>query len=225
MFRRRTPRPLPSRVRELLWPRAGWRRWGQYLAHRIKRMPGTPHGIASGLACGAAVSCAPLPGLHFFLAALMAVLMRGNPVAGAVGTAFGNPWTFPILWGVSYRVGHAMTPGTAGDPLDTGEIVALMADLTRAVLHLDASLLAERVLPVWTPTMLGSLPVGLVVWVAVYVPFRSFIARYRERRRQRTAAHRAARHHPHATVAVPPSLLTESTTPRRERRSGHSAGD
>jgi len=186
MFRRRSQQSPISRIREVLWPRAGWRRWATYLAHRVKRLPGTPHRIAAGLAAGAAVSCAPLPGVHFLLALLLAVATRGSPLASAIGTAFGNPWTFPFLWGAAHSIGVAMTPGAdAGQTLGAGDIAELLVILPKALLTLDMSVLSERIMPVWQPMMVGSVPLGLTVWVVVYLSARRAVAGYRARRNAR----------------------------------------
>ncbi|WP_168220332.1 DUF2062 domain-containing protein [Azospirillum thermophilum] len=183
MFRRRMRQPFRARVREFLWPRSGWRRWAAYLGHRVRRMPGTPHRIAAGLAAGAAVSCAPLPGVHFLLAVLLALATRGSPLASAIGTAFGNPWTFPILWGAAHRLGDAMLP-SAGGAGSAGEadVGGLAAALTQAFLSFDPAVVSERLLPVWYPAMVGSLPIGLAVWILVYLLARRAVESHRSQR-------------------------------------------
>lgn len=194
MFRRRTRRSLPDRIRESLWPRAGWRRWTTYLTHRVRRMPGTPHRIAAGLAAGAAVSCAPLPGVHFLLAVVLALATRGSPLTSLIGTAFGNPWTFPILWGAAYRIGAAVVPGASADATPGAtEFGDLLRVVPGTLASLDLSTLAERLLPVWLPAMAGSLPLGLAVWIAVYASSRRAVAAYRKRR----------------TAALPPASPSE----------------
>ena len=40
----------------------------------------------------------PFVGFHFVLAAITAWIVRGNILASAIGTAAGNPWTFPFIW-------------------------------------------------------------------------------------------------------------------------------
>ena len=87
MFKRRHPLRLIRRVREFVWPRGGWRRAALYIVHRLGRLPGTPYRVAAGFACGAAVSFTPFMGFHFVGAALLALLIRGNVIASAIGTA------------------------------------------------------------------------------------------------------------------------------------------
>ena len=50
-----------------------------------------------GVSAGVFISFLPIPGFHFLLAALVAWCLAGNVVASALGTAFGNPLTFPVI--------------------------------------------------------------------------------------------------------------------------------
>jgi uncharacterized protein (DUF2062 family) len=106
VFKRRDSPPLASRLRQLLFPRRGWRRGIEYLGHRVRRLPDTPHRIALGFACGVYASFTPFFGLHFFLAVALARILRGNMVSSLVGTAVGNPLTFPLIASVSLTLGR-----------------------------------------------------------------------------------------------------------------------
>jgi hypothetical protein len=77
------------KLRNMLWPRMGLRRYGTYLRKRVMRLSASPHAIAAGVASGAAVSMFPLIGLHFFLGFVLAYVTRGNMLAAAFGTAWG----------------------------------------------------------------------------------------------------------------------------------------
>ena len=35
----------------------------------------------------------------------LAWILRGSMAAAIIGTLFGNPWTFPFIWYLSYEVG------------------------------------------------------------------------------------------------------------------------
>ncbi len=89
----------------------GWRRMGVYLVKRLTRLPGTPHSIAAGFACGTAISFTPFMGLHTVLSVLLSFLVRGNYLAAMAGTLVGNPWTFPFIWVASAKLGHALLGG------------------------------------------------------------------------------------------------------------------
>lgn len=108
MFDRRHKRTKTQNAREMLWPSMGWKRTARYVKHRVHRLPGSAYSIASGMACGAGVSFTPYFGCHFFLAMGWAWLVRGNMIASLIGTAFGNPITFPFLMLTSYNVGRAI---------------------------------------------------------------------------------------------------------------------
>ncbi|HEU0222394.1 MAG TPA: DUF2062 domain-containing protein, partial [Paracoccaceae bacterium] len=92
-------------------PRKGWRRGFEYLGHRVKRLPDTPHRIALGFALGALVSFSPFFGFHFLYAALLAWIFRGNIIAGLIGTVVGNPFTFPAIAAGSLGLGRWILGG------------------------------------------------------------------------------------------------------------------
>ncbi len=176
MFRRRDKPGWGSRIREILWPRKGWHRAGAYFAHRVKRLPGSPYSIAAGFACGAAMSFTPFIGFHFFGAALLAWLIGGNFIASALGTAVGNPWTFPFIWVLIYRIGCWMLGWEIGHALPDELSIEYIFDEPRAIL---------------LPMFLGSLPAGLVVWFALFWPVRSVVANYQKMRHHRRHKRRA----------------------------------
>jgi uncharacterized protein len=184
MFRRRTPLGRFARLGVWIRPRGGWRRALRYIGHRLGRMSESPHRIAAGLATGVAVSVTPLLGVHVALAALLALALRGNLMAALLGTLFGNPWTLPVIWVLSYRIGLWLLPSPEGADA-TPHFVSMFADLTRAALSLDGRLFVAEVWPVLRPMLAGSVPLALAAWIAVYAVARAMIGGYRERRRLR----------------------------------------
>lgn len=148
----------------------GWRRAGRYYAIRIKRLPGTPYSIACGFACGAAVSFTPFIGFHFILAAMVAWVMRGNIIASAIGTAVGNPWTFPFIWAGVYWLGTTILGYERGQELP--------AELTIGVIF-------EQPTTILLPMIVGGVPAGLVVWLIFFIPLRRVISNYQHHRRVR----------------------------------------
>ena len=170
---RRHPAPWRHKLQALVWPRAGWQRASRYLVKRFQRLPGSPHAIAAGLASGIAVSFTPLLGFHFALAFAIAWTVRGSMLAAAGATLVGNPWTFPALFAVSYRVGCYvldLTPAAA----------ALLADLSW-----KTSL--DHMWRLFWPTMVGSVPVGAAAWLISYLVLVRVTALIQQRRRQRIA--------------------------------------
>ena len=172
MFKRRTKHGILIRLRGFVWPHIGWRRAGAYFYYRLMRLKGSPHAIATGFACGAAVSFTPFIGLHFVFSAALAWLARGNVLAALLGTAVGNPWTFPFIWLGIYRVGCAIMGCDAGDGLPES---------------LDIFVVMENPMKVLLPMFLGSIPVGAVAWLVVYWPVRRLVVKYKELRERRRA--------------------------------------
>ncbi|MCH9012318.1 MAG: DUF2062 domain-containing protein [Proteobacteria bacterium] len=169
MLGRRHPLPIYRRVREFVWPSGGWRRASLYIAHRLRRLPGTPYRIAAGFACGAAISFTPFIGFHFVGAALLSTLLRGSLLASAIGTVVGNPWTFPFIWTWIYALGQWLLGG---------EVVSELP----AVLSL--TYIFDRPLDVLWPMTVGGVPTSVAAWFAFFWPVRGAVAEYQHARRR-----------------------------------------
>lgn len=196
LFRRRVPKPFLHRAREYIWPSAGFRRAFMYLWHRLARMPGSHSSVAAGFAAGVSVSFLPLNGLHFGLAALLAVMTRGSVLASAVGTFVGNPWTFPAMWLADYWLGNLMLGEGFHHGAHALEFSAVFHALWEGIRHLDMAHLAENVWPIWWPMMVGSVPLAVISWFATYLPLRRAMTGYhhlRGLRRLEKLAERARR--------------------------------
>lgn len=162
LFKRRNTPSRIEQARVLLWPRRSFGRSMQYFFMRVLRVNATPYAIAIGVACGAFASFTPLLGLHFFLAFGFAYILRGNLIAAAIGTAVGNPITFPFIWAFTFRVGRVML----GEPVHHEAEPQLDGPSAYTV---DAiSGFVERTWPVIKPMLVGSVPLGLTAAVACY---------------------------------------------------------
>ena len=204
MFRRRKPLPLLRWLQGLLWPRTGWRRFFVYYLKRLTRLSGTPHSIAAGVACGAAISFTPLVGLHILLGALLALIVRGNLLAVVAGTLVGNPWTFPFMWLASYEVGQYLLGGRVGGsqpiPWSFADVAGYAAEAARQVAAAGPWTTAKRLAAearwvVW-PMLVGSIPLGIVTGLLIYFPLARAIGFYQlarlRRREKRGRRDRAA---------------------------------
>lgn len=186
LFKRRNQQPVHHRVGNLIWPRMGWRRVLVYLWHRIARLHGTPHTIAGGFACGAAVSFLPFVGAHFVLAALASWLSRSNIVAGLIGTGVGNPWTFPFIWWWVYTLGSKMGVGTGASGVEP-DFLAIFTKLPGVVMNallnfqIDSAYF-ENVWAVMLPMIVGSIPTFIMVWISTYLLLKPLVAAYQARR-------------------------------------------
>ena len=199
VFKRRNRRPFWGQVRDALYPRRGWRRAIEYIGHRIKRLPDTPHKIAIGFACGVFVSFSPLFGLHFLVAAMAAVMVRGNVLASLLGTFFGNPVTFPFIATISYRTGQMFFDSSATDG-SFRSIKNAIVDGFSGIWHSLLSIfrLSE---PAWSdvgnffsavfmPYLIGGIIPGVICGIASYILARPIVAAYQKRRRSKLAKRR-----------------------------------
>lgn len=152
----------------------------RYLYHRTVRLRGTPHAIAMGIAAGVFVSWTPLIGLHFVSAFAIAFLFGGNFVAAALGTAFGNPLTFPFIWMSSWRLGSFML-GRSPDGRD-------QIDLVHLVKTFDFS---ELWRPLIEPMLLGSIGPGIICAGGFYAATYFAVQSFQQRRQAMIAARQA----------------------------------
>ncbi len=156
--------------------------------HRIARIDGTPYAIASGFACGAAVSFTPFIGFHFLLAAIVAWIMRGNIFTSVMGTAIGNPWTFPIIWPITYNLGVWLL-GWDGSENVIDEMNLVFNKFTIVdIVNAPLEVLGPFLHSIFLPMLLGGFIVGCSVWILFYWPVYKLVAEYkinRLKRRQR----------------------------------------
>lgn len=178
LFRRRNPLNLGQRIRHLVWPKSGWSRAAKYVWHRLARLKDSSHGIAAGVASGVAVSFTPFIGFHLIGAMGIALATRGNLIAAWAGTLIGNPWTFPLIWVIIYRLGSWIL---GVEP--AGEAERLSLDL---LINRPGSVLG----PLLLPMAIGGLPLALASWFITYWPVRRAIDRFQERRRRKLARRR-----------------------------------
>jgi uncharacterized protein (DUF2062 family) len=190
--------------RSLAWPRRGFGRVFRYLFLRLTRLKVTPHQAALGFAAGAAISCTPLMGLHFVIAIVLAFLTGGSIIAAMLGTAIGNPLTFPFLLAASYWIGDRaleITHAIGGSatklalPLDAksieeaGTVADRVLDAAESGMH-HSWLWREfdAVWPVFSKMLVGSIPLFIVTYVIFYFAVRAAVARYMVQRSRRMAA-------------------------------------
>jgi len=197
VFRRRDRPVFLVRLRETLYPRRGWRRAFEYIGHRVRRIPDSPHRIALGFSCGVFVSFSPLFGFHFFYAMFLAWLLRGNVLASLIGTVAGNPLTFPLIASTSLALGRRIL-GYGATGRDFGRITDAFAGAAEGIWDGVLSLLGHgeaewhKVAAFFTdilwPYYVGGLLPGLVAAIASYYLTRPLIAAYQAARRKRLAS-------------------------------------
>lgn len=175
IFKRREKPTRIERIRVAVWPRHSWSRSFRYFSKRVLRLSASPQKIAIGFAVGAAASFTPFIGFHFLLSFFFAYILRGNLLAAALGTAVGNPLTFPFIWASTYEVGLYI--------LDEAS-----RPLPKFSAHLDRSLLSQSLDTIWPilkPMLIGSIPLGIVTGVFFYFIILGSVSTYQKAREHR----------------------------------------
>ena len=179
MFRRKDKKSLIQRCVGFLWPQMGWIRTANYWGIRVNRLPGSVYSIAGGFACGAAVSFTPFVGLHFVLGGALAWIIRGNIIASVIGTAVGNPWTFPFIWYWIYKLGLWIGFGVEGSSQTNIDFAALFGGAGEAALKFDYQYLIDTAWPILLPMLMGSIPTSIVMWLFFYYLIKYIMKSYR----------------------------------------------
>jgi uncharacterized protein (DUF2062 family) len=177
-------KPFKDRLRNAIWPKMGLRRYVMYLKNKVLRLSASPHAVAAGFASGATVSIFPFVGFHFLLGFVLAFIVRGNLLAAALGTAVGNPLTFPFIFSATYQLGDKMlglfAPLTAETVLDVEQSSEIMAEGP-----LGHSL--EAVLPAMKNMIVGAVPLSIITFGIFYWLIYTLVSRFQAARRARLA--------------------------------------
>lgn len=153
--------------------------------HRIARIDGTPYAIAAGFASGAAISFTPFVGLHLIFAAIIAWVVRGNIVTSAIGTAIGNPWTFPFIWASTYNLGVYLLGWDATDDL-MGHLDEMFGNFTIVdLVNAPLNALGPFIETVFFPMLLGGIIIGCALWFLFYWLIYKLVSEYKIKRLKR----------------------------------------
>lgn len=190
VFKRRTPRTWIQAIGHFFWPRGGWKRAGNYVVHRLRRLPDPPHRIARGVAAGVFVCFTPFFGFHFILAAVLALVMQGNILAALLATFFGNPVTFPFIAALSLELGQWMLGIQGMVPLP--EVFTAFGRASVQLWHNAAALFGPETAhwdrlgrfywQVFFPYMVGGVIPGVVAGVIAYLLTLPAVEAYQKRR-------------------------------------------
>lgn len=171
LFSRRIKKSFNKKARDFVWPRIGWSRVFSYYRKRLFRIKDNASAIACGVACGVAVSMTPFIGLHLLVTAGACLMLRGNIIAGMIGTLVGNPITFPFIWIISYYIGTF--------------ILGIEADPTALKAGLSYDIIKTQFMTLFLPLVLGGVLIAIPAWFATYYPIKNVITRYQEMRKKR----------------------------------------
>jgi uncharacterized protein (DUF2062 family) len=171
LFKRREAESFLERMRVHMWPRRSWSRSSRYVVYRLRRLSDTPHAVALGFAAGVFAAFTPFIGTHLVMAMLIAWIIGGSIVAAVLGTFIGNPLTYPLIWYVTYHVGHFMM-GAEAKPREI--------DLSGGIFQSSF----EQLWPILKPMMLGCVPIGLLLAALCYVLVKPMVEAYKNARRR-----------------------------------------
>ena len=88
--------------------RLSWRRRRKILLLEFLGREEPAERVAAAIALGVGIGFSPFLGFHLVLALGLATLLRLNRLDAALGTLVGNPWTFPPVFALGYRLGRAL---------------------------------------------------------------------------------------------------------------------
>ncbi len=179
MFRRRVPLTWMERLRSFFLPRRGFSRTAAYFRKRVVRLKASPHAIAAGVAAGTFSSFTPFIGFHILLGFAVAFLLRGSMLAAALGTAVGNPLTFPFIWLATFEVGRFILAGGQTATHGHGPEAPDAAMLSQGLFENGIS----QLWPTLKPMIIGSVPLGATAAVLLYVVSYKAAAAHQARRR------------------------------------------
>ena len=124
--------------------------------YKIIKIKDFPESVAIGIAWGVSVSFTPLLGFHLIICYLGTWLMRGNLIAATVGTIIGNPWTFPIIFYIDFKLG------------------SYFLNVTK-IEEFSLEILINNFEIFFLPTLFGSIPFAIVSWFITYYLIRNFL--------------------------------------------------
>jgi uncharacterized protein len=134
-----------------------WKRWRfirQFKLNMVRfiRLRGTPDEIAKGLALGVFIGLTPTLGFQMIIAIFLAILLRENKLAAALGVWITNPLTAPFIYALEYETGR------------------LLLGLSRARFPAELSFSALQAMGwhVLLPLCVGSLIYGVILTPLIY---------------------------------------------------------
>ncbi len=130
--------------------------------------------IARGFACGAAISMTPFVGLHTLLAVITAFITRSNIPAAIIGTIVGNPWTFALIWPLTYETGRRMLHIPRHEDIN---FEVLFENIQKAFRTHHWSLVDTDIKEIIVPMALGSVIFYVLAFIISYVCMMHFLKR------------------------------------------------
>ena len=228
VFKRRKPLGWLAWLREMVYPRGGFKRATRYVIHRMSRLPDEPHRIARGIFAGSLIGFLPLPFLQFLAAWGAAKLMRGNVLAALLGTFNTNPVTTPFFAVFAMTLGHWLLGVEA--PLSAKEIGRAFGnaghDLWRNIMaiftedRMQWGGLIQFWNDIYLPYFIGALLPGIVISLVAYYVTIPIVQAYQKARHAKADERRERRRKLKATLVEAAARLR----PNRDAGKGDGNG-
>lgn len=162
MFKSRKKRTVLFYTRELLWPSMGWKRAARYIGLRVMRLAEVSDSVPRGIACGVSASFFPVIGVHAVIAVAIAIAIRANPVAAAVGTLVFPPVVLPAVFSLDFMVGQKILDALGFEALADGQ--GFLAASAKGLHHM-----LEHFSELFVPALVGGGIFMLLMWPASYM--------------------------------------------------------
>ncbi|MDE0307194.1 MAG: DUF2062 domain-containing protein [Albidovulum sp.] len=227
MFKQKRKRNFSEYLRQLFYPRGGWKRASYYLWYRLRRIPDTPEKIGRGVFAGVWACFTPLFGFHVLVAAVLAFLLRGNILAAVLATLVGNPLTFPFIAALSISIGNQILGYEFVSGIDSKSTFILFQMLFKDIWLNTFALFTEREADwssfpeiyhgVFLPYLVGGQIPGIVSGFAAAWLCKSVIHAYQKRRRAK-AARKHAERRGMSSSSLKSSLIPKSRLKKRTEK-------
>jgi uncharacterized protein (DUF2062 family) len=172
--------PRPKRNRNLLIRLRPVLRW-------VIRLRSSPRAIAGGLAIGTFIAFTPTVGVQLILALFAATLFNMNRPASMIPVWITNPLTVAPIYTFNYWIGLKMW---SGPPLH--EVSGMFIDISKTMAKLEFWNIKDQFMAIlhmgWEiliPLILGSIAVGVVSGILVFIFTRKLLSIFLTRRAEK----------------------------------------
>ncbi len=132
----------------------------------MKRLSGTPHALAKGIALGTFVGVTPTIPLHTIQLILFSPLIKANPLAAIVASVVvSNPVTIPLEYYAAWKVGTMVT----GFSIPWDEVRNLLATVEHTDLLDACMLIIHKSVELIEAMLLGGFILALPAGIAAYI--------------------------------------------------------
>lgn len=159
----------------------------------VIKLRSSPRAIAGGLGLGTFIAFTPTVGVQLILALLVATMFNMNRPAASIPVWITNPVTVAPIYSFNYWLGLKFW---AGPPLS--EVSGLFKDIGHTMAHLEFWNIKDQFLAILQmgkeiliPLLLGSLAIGALTGIAVYLLTLNLLSIFFSRRAQKRLLNRS----------------------------------